>query len=59
MGWRIALHCDTAECVGLTAPVEGFSVKNVSADARAKGWVQDLNGRWRCNVCAPAFRATR
>lgn len=59
MGWRITLHCDTAECAGLTPPVEGESVKNVSAEARAKGWIQDLQGRWRCAVCAPAFPRVR
>lgn len=59
MGWRIALHCDTRECAGLTAPVEGTSVKLVSAEARSQGWIQDLQGLWRCRVCAPSFRGRR
>lgn len=59
MGWRIELHCDTAECGQLTPPVVGASVKNVSAEARAQGWIQDLQGLWRCRVCAPAFRVAQ
>lgn len=57
MGWRIELLCDTRECAQLSAGVVGTSVKNVSAEARGKGWIQDRDGRWRCPVCAPAFRA--
>lgn len=56
MGWRIELQCDTVECAQLTAGVVGTSVKNVSAEARSLGWIQDVTGKWRCRVCAPAFR---
>jgi rubredoxin len=59
MGWHIELQCDTRECQRLSDGVLGTSVKNVSAEARAKGWIQDLDGRWRCPVCAPAFTVPR
>lgn len=54
MGWRIALHCDTSECDGLTVPVTGASVKAVAYVARLGGWKQDLKGLWRCPVCGPS-----
>lgn len=61
MGWYIELHCDTQDCPhghDQEGP-QGKSVKNVSAEARRIGWIQDLDGRWRCDGCASSFAAPR
>lgn len=58
MPWYIQLQCETRECRDLSDGPAGTSVKEVAATARAAGWEQ-LDGLWRCPICAPAFRKPR